>query len=285
MNLTRCTYKDLKEFVSTNRERVLEWALAIQKIKNEGWWREDCKTWEEWCEQFCGKSASAIRSIIWKGEARKLIESTTGEKPASVPAERPNTSKPPKPEPAPIEVAAKVSKPEPPAKQSAGPDLPRAEKVSIESKWKQLLKDLDWLTHQQIEYNLLKVVCRCLCEAKEVHQMLQPALPMEVESSKKRSKGTQESVIQYCVLVKLTETDGEWFYQKMVGTGWKVNGLAVNDWQAVVNQWKIQKIFPSQKESGHATSFNRGTGQGNSGRNAGTYNDASQYANVHRAGH
>ena len=250
----RQEYINDRDWVASRAGDVYEWAVRIRRIREGGCWKEDAKTWEDWCEQFCAKSAGAIRKIIWREEHKEDLQQARGisseaKKREGVPGGTSNSSKPKSSERKPIEVSARVDNEAPPAEMHKPTDLPRVEQLSISQKMEAIVKDLDRLSHKQLSIDDLKIVCRVLFAAKEVQSLLQPALPMEVESSKKRSKGTREEVIQYCLLVKLTREDGEWFYEKNVGSGWKVNGRPINDWQATINAWRIQKIFPSQKES------------------------------------
>ena len=62
-----------------------------------------------------------------------------------------------------------------------------------------------------------------------------------------KSKGTREDVVAYCQGEGLTPDDGEWFFDKAEGCGWKNNGKAIVDWRATVRAWKRSKYFPSQK--------------------------------------
>jgi hypothetical protein len=72
-----------------------------------------------------------------------------------------------------------------------------------------------------------------------------PAMP---ESERKLARGTRQVVIDYCVGQQgLTADDGEWFYDKQLGCGWKINGKPIADWRAVVRAWKRQHIFPGQR--------------------------------------
>lgn len=66
----------------------------------------------------------------------------------------------------------------------------------------------------------------------------------------KETKGKardEATVVAYCKDQELSEEDGQWFWNKMLSSGWKNAGRAVADWKATVRMWKIGKFFPSQK--------------------------------------
>lgn len=70
----------------------------------------------------------------------------------------------------------------------------------------------------------------------------------EEEAPTSKVKGTEEECVAYCVEVGLTEEDGRWFYDKMVGTGWKNGGASVKDWKATIRAWKRAGYIASQRQ-------------------------------------
>ncbi len=60
---------------------------------------------------------------------------------------------------------------------------------------------------------------------------------------------TEEEAIQYCTAAGLTKEDGQWFWNKGEGCGWKNNGKAIKDWKKTVTAWRLIHIFPSQKQT------------------------------------
>lgn len=64
-----------------------------------------------------------------------------------------------------------------------------------------------------------------------------------------RARGVREDVVAYIVNRGLPQTDGEWFFDKMLASGWKNGGEPVKDWQATVRTWQTCGFFPSQKQS------------------------------------
>lgn len=118
---------------------------------------------------------------------------------------------------------------------------------------------LNHIMHRQdLPIDLMRELGRLCSEFQQVRAMLQPELPgLAVEAAPKpKARGTQAEVEAYCsalVLdvngrqVRLTKTDGAWFYDKMIGCGWKNGGQPVADWQATVRTWTRAGYFPSQK--------------------------------------
>lgn len=78
----------------------------------------------------------------------------------------------------------------------------------------------------------------------------------------RKDRGTFDEVLDYCTELDLAEKDGEWFFDKCEGCGWKNGGAPIKDWKATVRQWKIQGYFPSQKSNGARQSFASGNGKG-----------------------
>lgn len=62
-----------------------------------------------------------------------------------------------------------------------------------------------------------------------------------------KGRGTMDEIKAYAVERGLAPTDGEWFFDKAEGCGWKNNGKAIVCWKATVRAWQKIKIFPSQK--------------------------------------
>lgn len=73
---------------------------------------------------------------------------------------------------------------------------------------------------------------------------------------KSKARGSMEEVVAYVTgHGNLPSTDGEWFYDKMLASGWKNDGKDVKDWKATVRTWKSISIFPSQKPTTRAKGF------------------------------
>ena len=65
--------------------------------------------------------------------------------------------------------------------------------------------------------------------------------------SKSKSTCTVQESTEYCTQVGLKQEDGEWFFDKCEGCGWKNNGKPIVDWKATIRAWRRIEIFPSQK--------------------------------------
>lgn len=68
--------------------------------------------------------------------------------------------------------------------------------------------------------------------------------------SPQKSRGTFEEVSGYAVEIELPATDGDWFFDKMTGSGWRNDGKPVADWKAVMRVWKRLNLFPSLRVAG-----------------------------------
>jgi len=93
---------------------------------------------------------------------------------------------------------------------------------------------------------------RVLTELSDIQQIYYPkatlGLPTRKEEERNgKGKGTREECVQYCQEQGLTASDGEWFYDKCVGNGWKNSGVQIVDWKATVRAWAKIPCFPSQK--------------------------------------
>lgn len=68
------------------------------------------------------------------------------------------------------------------------------------------------------------------------------------ESTRRRAESLEE-VRLVCAKTGLPDSDAEWFWNKMLGCGWKNGGNPINSWPHVITSWKLQGYFPSQKTS------------------------------------
>lgn len=66
---------------------------------------------------------------------------------------------------------------------------------------------------------------------------------------KKNRAENMEQCAAYAVSRGLLASDGEWFWEKCEGNGWKNNGHPIVDWQLTICSWKRIGVFPSQKQS------------------------------------
>lgn len=86
-----------------------------------------------------------------------------------------------------------------------------------------------------------------------IEAALSDELPgLEREAFKRtKARGTQTQVVCYCIELGLRREDGDWFFNKCEGCGWKNGGKAIMDWKATVRAWKGISVFPSQKMVGN----------------------------------
>lgn len=73
-----------------------------------------------------------------------------------------------------------------------------------------------------------------------------------VSKRKKRAESEAE-LVQYCVQRGLKETDGQWLWAKWEGNGWRNGKEPIRDYECTVRQWKLQGIFPSQKNGSNGS--------------------------------
>lgn len=62
-----------------------------------------------------------------------------------------------------------------------------------------------------------------------------------------KARGSLAEVIAHAVKIELQEIDGQWFFDKCEGCGWKNGKTAIRDFRATMRSWKAQGYFPSQK--------------------------------------
>ena len=88
-----------------------------------------------------------------------------------------------------------------------------------------------------------------------------------------RSRGTREEFVAYAVEQKLDAADGEWLFDKMLASGWTVDGKPTHDWQALTRAWKQAGYFPTQKTKPNDEKQQKYVHQKpNGSRTDGTYN-------------
>ena len=75
-----------------------------------------------------------------------------------------------------------------------------------------------------------------------------------------KARGTLEEIAAQAAELGLEADDGQWFFDKCEGCGWKNNGKAIKDWRATMRAWHKISIFPSQKRQ-KATGGANGTRQ------------------------
>jgi hypothetical protein len=91
----------------------------------------------------------------------------------------------------------------------------------------------------------------------KLQKLVEPMLPGMAETAKpeqppagKKGRCSEVEAIAYCRSLGLPESDGQWFFAKMEGAGWKNGGKAVKDWQQTIRAWNIAHYMASQKIRG-----------------------------------
>ena len=95
-----------------------------------------------------------------------------------------------------------------------------------------------------------------LTEDNATRQMLTPASASASSSAlgKRDLKGegkarpiNEKAVIDYCLSLSLVSADGEYFWSKWEGSGYRNGPRAIRDWRATIRSWKAAGHCPSQK--------------------------------------
>lgn len=237
VSITAERYEQLKGVLRKTKEAARQWIEALKEIKLSGRWKSEAETWEAWCVEHAGITATAIRMVEYRERKRLAEQNPDPDKPAQIlKAERVINR-----------VTAKLDRDGPPPEFQtpqvidAAPIPPDA-RVLIH----RVTIALDRLL-QNSQFALSEQFRHCVSELHHVDKMLQPEL-FDLPSRQK-SRGTLEEVIEFCSNQELTKEDAEWFFNKMQGCGWKNNGKSIVDWRSTVRAWKgLHTIFPSHKQ-------------------------------------
>lgn len=89
----------------------------------------------------------------------------------------------------------------------------------------------------------------CLALADQIESDLRVQFPGQSAklAGEMKARGTQGECIEYAVELGLLPNDGEWFYYKMTGCGWKNGKIPVKDWKATMRAWKLAGYMASQR--------------------------------------
>lgn len=87
------------------------------------------------------------------------------------------------------------------------------------------------------------------------------ALEAGAPSKQSKARGSVAECVAYAREKELPDSDGQWFFDKAEGSGWRNGGEPIKDWKATMRSWKGAGIFPSQK--------NKTYGNGNHSKTSG----------------
>ena len=59
---------------------------------------------------------------------------------------------------------------------------------------------------------------------------------------------SEQAVTDYCASLSLPRSDGEYFWNKWIGNGFRNNHEAMRDWKGVIRSWKAAGHCPSQNK-------------------------------------
>jgi hypothetical protein len=68
------------------------------------------------------------------------------------------------------------------------------------------------------------------------------------EKPKKSRPNSEQITIDYCLSIGLPASDGEYFWAKWIGNGFRNNREAMRDWKGVIRSWKAGGHCPSQRK-------------------------------------
>lgn len=85
-------------------------------------------------------------------------------------------------------------------------------------------------------------------KGKEVEQEMFGPVHAPAKARKGRAESVEE-VIEFMRTIDLQDSDGQWFWDKMLGCGWKNGKNPVHDWKATIRAWKAANYIPSQKQN------------------------------------
>jgi hypothetical protein len=248
--------------VRQHRQSFLVCAEALLKIKLSGYWRSKADSWQQFCEQHLSLPEATMRRWIQAAqftESQRLIVQATGES-ALVPQSISQAIKlksvgPPPPDHPLIThtevnhsnlfLAPPISKPVQ-VEVLAAVEMDRAKMADHLGRAERWVKHL--LAIVRLPNNDADVEAslrQALAEIQAVRGACLMDLPGMPEPVKKKARAARQEVIDYCVEQGLTSKDGEWFFDKQEGIGWKIHGVPIRDWRAVVRTWKSKgNIFP-----------------------------------------
>jgi hypothetical protein len=268
------------EEVREHEHSALKWSETLYRIKLSGYWRSTHKTWPEFCDDnfgyakamsyrytACGRIAYQHREKIAK-EAQpprtvRQIENYGKVQHVRQPnCEYVGTENDLKED---KRMGARQCGDVEHVKPEAPPEPPQSMAVlrvtsvvpaPIIELVNELAREANRLQQQgQLAFD--PKFCHLVQGIIRLKQMVQPSLPGMDEhfakaepvaaSPAKKGKCTEAQAILYCRTLGLPDTDGEWFFAKMEGCGWKNGGKAVADWQQTIRAWKLGGYMASQK--------------------------------------
>jgi hypothetical protein len=213
---------------------------------------------EGFCQSNYGWSADYVRRVVRAiefNQGQRLVQTTTGEAAPVAASVREAESLKRKSKPITLEIMparkdhSQLTRYVPPPPMP--PPLPVASRVDVRHDLFCAIEYADKLLHRvDMTYDALRVVRHLMEMLGRVQVAFAAELPgLEcVAGGRAKSRGTQEKIVAFAVKeLGLKAVDGDWFWNKMLGSGWKNGGIPIADWEAVMRTWQTMKVFPSQK--------------------------------------
>lgn len=236
VSITEERYQQLKGVLRKTKEAARQWIEALKEIKLSGRWKAEAATWEAWCVEHAGMTATAIRMVDYRERKRLAENNPEPDTPKAIlKAERVIKA-----------VTAKLDREAPPPVLHT-PQVIDVKPIGYDVRVciHRVAMALDKLLQNSL-FATSESFRHCVSELHHVDKLLQP----ELFPAPQQSRGSLEEVIEFCVNRGLKKEDGEWFFEKCQGCGWKNNGKAIVDWRSTVRAWQaLGTIFPSQKQA------------------------------------
>lgn len=257
-------FESLKAIIIKHQASADAWVEALLEVKHDELYLEECDSWDQWCVEHVGKTASALRSLLWRQsvkKAQRTIAETTGEKitprafaaNALIPDTKQNNNNL-RTMPARQDISFEVEhvRPPEPPKPLAMPIADRAAtRIDVRHDLSEALRDVNRLMHDaNMPIGAMRLLGDCCRRLMNVQRAIQGVLPgfEEVMTPPTKARASVEECIEYARVIGLNENDGRWFFDGRMAMGWKNGGRPIVDWKATMRTWKAQgDIFPSHK--------------------------------------
>ena len=217
------------------RQAAKEVADIAREIRDRRLYKAEFDTWDDYCKARLHKTASAFRQLEWRRQQSNALDRAAGK------LDRIETEMSARLDTQSDEEIAMVPPEGPPV--SVAPDV-----AVLAARLAQSLNSLLKLPEFSHSLKFLAAVK----QATRLAEMVQPELPAIAEGAPKaqKARANVDEIARFIdsnPQLKLTPEDGEWFFNKCEGCGWKNAGKPIVDWQATIRAWRIARVFPSQK--------------------------------------
>lgn len=136
-----------------------------------------------------------------------------------------------------------------PSPREAAPELPLKIPLDVHRRILALRLDMHRLLSLKL-FSTSEQFRRCVSLLDDIESELRTSAPGRGKTLVEvfKSRGTVGECTEFAVDLGLLPNDGEWFYYKMIGCGWKNGREPVKDWRAVMRAWKLAGYMASQRQ-------------------------------------